>query len=275
MLSLSPKGFKPREGGREEAAGQSPPAVTALRVCGQARHLLLESGQEPEVRGACPQRSRASPGQGRAGVTFCRPQAPELFSTLYHPSVTSWPQSRGHSCYTLSLPEAPQPLAPTRGPALHCLAQGGSGKAEAYGGTQRVGGSTESGLHPPSCLSHTLLHVTSGETEAQSRLPLTEVPEPKKDRVQDSSQAWGSAQTPLPCLRGSWSLGNTGRWGRWGGRPPGAEPAQAEAPRRGKRPGREGVVLPRCRGKGTSHRKSSLCAHGTELPQVYEVTPSL
>lgn len=61
-------------------------------------------------RGAGPPQSRAD-----AGVTLCRPLALEVFSTLYHPSVTSWPRAEG-TRVTLSLPEAPQPLAPMQAP---------------------------------------------------------------------------------------------------------------------------------------------------------------
>lgn len=142
-LSLPPKAFKPRKS-EGRALSQAPQTVGVLWMQGQAGPELPERGEEPEVRGA----GRPRP----AGVTLCRPQVPELFSTLYHPSVRSWPQSRGHSCYTLSLPEAPRPLAPTR---ARCLVLAG-GRALCG---PRPGGEPEAvrtaAFTFPACLSHT------------------------------------------------------------------------------------------------------------------------
>lgn len=164
--SLSPVGavtvpqrLQAKGGGEEEATGQSPPAVTALRMRGQARQLLQERGREPEVRGACRRRSRASPGQGRRRGDALQAPGP---GAIFHPLSTI--------CHELASEQRALVLhtVPARGPTASSSHAGprpplsgpggGSGKAEAYGGTQRVGGGTESSLpplsvpepHPPS-----------------------------------------------------------------------------------------------------------------------------
>lgn len=158
VLSLSPKGFEPRWAGRGHRATPGTVDCWVPRIQGGAQPALPERGREPGLEGSCLRGARP-PQSGGQGDT---PQAPgpELFSTLYHLSVTSWPQSRGHSGYTAALPEAPTQAPPSS-------VQPWGAHAEAWG----AGGSTESQRHPPSVPEPRPLPRYGGETEAHSSRP--------------------------------------------------------------------------------------------------------
>lgn len=158
VLSLSPKGFEPRWAGRGHRAAPGTVDCWVPRIQGGAQPALLERGQEPGLEGSCLRGARPPQGGGQGDT----PQAPgpELFSTLYHLSVTSWPRSRGHSGYTAALPEAPTQAPPSS-------VQPWGAHAEAWG----AGGSTESQRHPPSVPEPRPLPRYGGETEAHSSRP--------------------------------------------------------------------------------------------------------
>lgn len=114
VLSPSPKGFEPRWAGRGPRTTPRTVDCWVPGMRGRAQPVLLERGPEPGLEGSCPQRGVASPRWGQ-GDTL---QAPgrELFSTLYHLSVTSWPQSRGHSGYTAARRPPHRPRPPPSSP---------------------------------------------------------------------------------------------------------------------------------------------------------------
>lgn len=204
VLSPSPKGFEPRWAGRGPRTTPQTVDCWVPGMRGHAQPVLLERGPEPGLEGSCPQRGVASPRWGQ-GDTLQAPGG-ELFSTLYHLSVMSWPQSRGHSGYTAAGPEAPTQAPP---PAV----QSWGAHAEAWGqeAVLRASGTCRA------CLSPTLSPVTVGKPRPTAATPLTELPEP--NRAESMTQASsGASEGPAASL-----LGGRG-WGQdtLAGRPPGS-----------------------------------------------------